>query len=111
MARLKLLLEKFIESWTACMIMMAQGNLAVLTINHAITASKTGIITGLAMVAASFLPWKNKWLGICLTGIFTALADSIGHMEMFPYESIATGICAMVIAIAFEKIFKQETQR
>jgi hypothetical protein len=105
--RLKVLVEKFSESWAACMCMMVQADLSALTLNHALTASKVGILTGIAMFVASFLPWKNKWLGIFLTGLFTALADSIIHMAMFPYEAIATGVGAMVLAILFEKIFKR----
>jgi hypothetical protein len=105
--RLKVLVEKFSESWAACMCMMVQADLSALTLNHALTASKVGILTGVAMLVASFLPWKNKWLGIFLTGLFTALADSIIHMAMFPYEAIATGVGAMVLAILFEKIFKR----
>jgi hypothetical protein len=105
--RLKVLVEKFSESWAACMCMMVQADLSALTLNHALTASKVGILTGVAMLVASFLPWNNKWLGIFLTGLFTALADSIIHMAMFPYEAIATGVGAMVLAILFEKIFKR----
>jgi len=106
--RLKVLVEKFSQSWAACMVMMVQADLSVLTLGHAITASKVGILTGLAMLAASFLPWNNKWLGIFLTGLFTALADSIIHMAKFPYEAIATGVGAMGLAILFEKVFKKD---
>jgi hypothetical protein len=105
--KLKLVTEKFSESWAACMCMMVQGDLSVLTLNHALTASKVGILTGVAMLVASFLPWNNKWLGIFLTGAFTALADSLVHMAMFPYESLATGAGAMLLAIVFEKTFKK----
>jgi hypothetical protein len=104
--RLKVLVEKFSESWAACMCMMVQADLSALTLNHALTASKVGILTGVAMLVASFLPWNNKWLGIFLTGAFTALADSLVHMAMFPYESLATGFGAMILAIIFQKTFK-----
>jgi len=104
--RLKVLVEKFSQSWAACMGMMVQGDLSALTLGHAITASKTGILTGLAMLVASFLPWNNKWLGIFLTGAFTAIADALIHAEHFPAEHLATGAGAMVLAIIFQKTFK-----
>ena len=106
--RLKVLAEKFGEAWTACMVFMVQGDLSALTLNHALTASKTGILTGVAMFVASFLPWKNKWLGIFLTGAFTAIADALIHADHFPAEHLATGVGAMVLAILFEKTFKKD---
>jgi len=87
---------------------MVQADLSALTISHAITASKTGILTGLAMFVASFLPWGNKWLGIFLTGAFTALADALIHADHFPAEHLVTGLGAMVLAILFEKVFKKD---
>jgi len=106
--RLKVVAEKFSEAWTACMVCMVQADLSALTISHAITASKTGILTGLAMFVASFLPWGNKWLGIFLTGAFTALADALIHADHFPAEHLVTGLGAMVLAILFEKVFKKD---
>jgi len=104
--KLTLVSEKFSESWAACMVMMVQADLSALTLNHALTASKTGILTGVAMLVASFLPWKNKWLGIFLTGAFTAIADTLIHADHFPAEHLATGAGAMVLAIIFQKTFK-----
>lgn len=109
--RLRILVEKFGQAWTACMCMMVQGDLSVVTLGHAFTASKTGLLTGIAMVAASFLPWDNKWVGIWLTGIFTMLADKIVHPTHFGgnwTEAIVTGFGAMILAIVYEKLFKQE---
>ena len=104
--KLILVSEKFSQSWAACMGMMVQGDLSVLTFNHALVASKVGILTGLAMLVASFLPWNNKWLGIFLTGAFTAIADALIHADNFPAEHLATGAGAMVLAIIFQKTFK-----
>ena len=100
--------ETFSMSWTACIVAMTQGDLSVVSVKHFITASETGALTGLAMVLASFLPWDNKWIGIFLVGLFTAVADSLAHMAMFPYEAIATGFGAMLLAIGYEKLFKKE---
>ena len=105
--RIKIIAEKFGESWTACMVFMVQGDLSALTLGHAITASKTGILTGLAMFAASFLPWNNKWLGIFLTGLFTAIADALIHADHFPAEHLVTGLGAMLLAILYDRIIKK----
>ena len=55
--KLRLLAEKFSEAWTACMLCMVQGDLTILTLNHAYTASKTGLVAGIAIVLASY--WKK----------------------------------------------------
>lgn len=100
--KLKLLAEKFSESWTACMLCMVQGDLTVLTLNHAYTASKTGIIAGIAIVLASY--WKkvnNKYGLIWLTGVLTTFADFIIHPTHFGpawAESVVTGITAGFLA-------------
>ena len=100
--KVKLWIEKFGEAWTACIICMVQGDLTVVSMKHAMIAAKTGTLTGLAFVIVTFLPWNNKWLAIFLTGLFTAIADSLIHMEMFPYEAIVTGFVAALIALAYE---------
>lgn len=104
--KFKIVGEKFGEAWTACMVCMVQADLSVLTIGHAITASKVGILTGLAMLVASFLPWGNKWLGIFLTGVFTMLADALIHGNHFPTEHLVTGLGAMILALLFDRTFK-----
>jgi hypothetical protein len=107
-------LVKFVETfgmaWTACIVSMTQGDLSVVSVKHFIDASETGALTGLAMVVASFLPWNNKWIGIFLVGVFTAIADSLAHVAMFPYEAICTGFGAMLLAIGYEKLFKKEVK-
>jgi hypothetical protein len=100
-------IETFGMAWTACIVAMTQGDLSVVSVKHFIDASQTGALTGLAMVLASFLPWDNKWIGIFLVGVFTAVADTLAHMAMFPYEAICTGFGAMLLAIGYEKLFKE----
>jgi hypothetical protein len=105
-----LFIEKFLQAWTACMAMMVQGDLSVLTLHHAFTAGKTGTLTGIAFVIASFLPWDNKWLGIFFTGLFTAIADIIIHPTHFGpelLEAACTGFAAMLIAILYSFNYKK----
>jgi len=110
--RIKLLVEKFAEAWTACMVCMVQGDVTALTLSHAFTASKTGTLTGIAMVVASFLPWDNKWVGIFLTGLFTMIADIIIHPTHFGpewAEAVLTGLGAMMLAILYSRVFLTKT--
>jgi hypothetical protein len=110
--KLKLLAEKFTESWTACMLVMVQGDLTVLTLNHAYTASKTGIIAGIAIVLASY--WNkvnNKYGLIWLTGVLTTFADFIIHPSNFGpawAESVVTGIAAGFLAWILTKRKERE---
>ena len=100
--KLKLLAEKFSESWTACMLIMVQGDLSVLTLNHAYTASKTGIIAGTAIVLASYWNRINHKYGlIWITGVLTAIADFVVHPSHFGpqwAEAAITGIGAGLLA-------------
>ena len=85
------------------MVAMVQGDLSILTFNHAIVASKTGLLTGLAMVVASLYKNGNQWLGIYLTGLFTMIADFVVHPQHFPLESVVTGLGAMALATIYDK--------
>jgi len=104
---LKLWFEKFSEAWTACLLCMVQGDLSVISLNHVITAAKTGSLAGLAFVIAALLPWSNKWLGIWLTGFLTMIADIIIHPSHYGNEfteSLITGLVAATIALVYEHI-------
>ena len=105
--KLKILAERFGQSWSACMVAMVQGDLSVLTLKHAMVASKTGLIAGIAMVIASFVPNQSKWFGLWLIGLFTMIADYMTHPTHFGNpmsESIVTGIGAVIIALIYEKV-------
>lgn len=105
---IKTFVEKFGQSWSACMLVMVQGDVSVLTLSHAVTASKTGTLTGIAFVIAQTVPWTSKLLPIYLTGLLTAVADYIVHPGMFGaegVEAITTGAVAMAIAVLYQRIF------
>jgi len=105
--KIKLLGQKFTEAWTACMVCMVQGDLTVITTNHALAASKTGIIAGLAVVLASYIKiFNNRWSIIWLTGLATSLADMISHPSHFGEywtEAVVTGFGAMLLAYFMSK--------
>ena len=93
--------EKFGEAWTACMLCMVQGDVTVMTLGHALTASKTGALTGAGCVLASFVSrTRNKVADAFMTGIVTSSADIMVHPSHFGLkmsESLLTGLCAASI--------------
>lgn len=101
--RIKLWTEKFSEAWTACALCMVQGDLTVFTLSHAITAAKTGTLTGIAFVLTSFISRiNNKWGNAAVTGILTAMADIVIHPTHYGTwytESIVTGVGAGILAL------------
>ena len=97
---------KFTQSWTACMTMMVEGNLAALTFVHAQTAAKTGILAAAGATVAQFLPLKFAYKEVYLVGIFTTLADYAVHPSHFGgeyAESVLTGLGAAFLAFVWEK--------
>jgi len=95
--------QNFVASFTACGLSMVQGDLTVFTLGHFGVAFEVGIITGLAMVIAMTFNWAEV-VGVWLTGLFTAGVDFITHPAHYPYEAIATGFGAMVIALIIKKV-------
>ena len=101
--KFKVFWQNFVASFTACGLAMVQGDLTVFTFGHLGVAAEVGIITGLAMAIAMTFDWAEV-VGIWLTGLFTAGVDFITHPAYFPYEAIATGFGAMVIALLIKKV-------
>jgi len=102
--KIKYWIEKFIEPWTACMLCMVQGDLSVITLQHAITAGKTGVI---AATVLTLTPFNNKIINYWLLGLATMGADFITHPTHFGLvwtEALVTGIIAVALAIAYDTI-------
>ena len=100
--------QKFVMAWTACMLCMVQGDLTVLSLNHAITASKTGALTGLAyaIVALTGKDPKTTMLAASLTGILTMLSDLAIHPTHFGpewMEALCTGLGAATLLYIWER--------
>lgn len=89
------------------MICMVQGDLTVLNINHAIMASKTGSLAGIAFViTSSFAAINNKWANAWLTGILTMAADIVAHPTHFGdqwVEAACTGLGAAILCYLLER--------
>ena len=104
--KIKLFGQKFTEAWSACSLVMVQGDLSALTLKHFLIAAKTGSLTGIAFIIISFTTIKNKYAPIWLTGILTSIADILVHPTHFgPHyaEAITTGVVAAFFAFLFSK--------
>ena len=96
--------EKFVEAFAACGLMMVQGDLSVFTVGHFTTALTIGLLTAIAYFVTMKFGIKNKYAPIWLLGVLTAMVDYVIHPAHFPYEALATGVGAMVLAILYSKI-------
>lgn len=113
-AKLRSFSKSFSEAWTACSLMMVQGDLSVFTAHHAVVAAKTGVTAGIGVViVSSFMSKPNKWALAWVTGFLTMLADVFNHPTHFGawwMESAATGLGAGVLAIVFSTVLTKRRQ-
>ena len=99
--------EKFLQAWTACMLCMVQGDVTVLTLNHALTASKTGVLTAIGFILATWAnvedsQWKLAWI----TGVVCTASDIIVHPTHFGeqwLEAFCTGLGAAFLCLLWER--------
>lgn len=106
---MRIILDKFLQAWSACMICMVQGDLSVLSLGHAFTASKTGLLTGIAywLTTKADGSESSVWKGAWLTGILTMVADIIIHPTHFGanwVEAFCTGLGAAFICFIWERV-------
>ena len=96
--------ENFAESTTACLFMMVQGNVLVLTLGHWLIASQTGLIAGGLTAAALFFARTDKrWIIAIVLGAVTAIVDFFVHpgmMESAFLEALLTGVGAGILSLA-----------
>ena len=98
--------KTFSQAWTACALMMVQGNLSAFTWHHAATATSTGLYAALGVLLAIHLrPDAGKWFIAWATGIVTTFADRLMHSSHFGgdmTEAVLTGFGAFLLAIIFD---------
>ena len=109
--KVSLFTEKFGEAWLACLLAMVQGDITVISWYHAFVASKTGALTGIAIVLTSFFKRiDNMWGAACMTGVVTAIADIMIHPTHFGpewAEAVVTGIGAGALCIIYHNFRKR----
>lgn len=111
MTPIRLWFQKFSEAWTACMVCMVEGDLSVLTLDHALVASQTGAGCGTAVALSYVLGIKNRWTIIWLTGVMTMFTDFLVHPTHFGpemMEAVVTGLGAMMLAIITSRYLREK---
>lgn len=92
------------------MLCMVQGDLTVLTFNHAFIASRTGFLAAIAFIITSkYTVINNKWSNAWLTGMLTMVADIIVHPTHFGsqwVEAACTGLGAAILCYVLEREVK-----
>ena len=109
--RFNLAWSKFSEAWTSCMVCMVGGDFTVLNFNHAITASKTGAGSAVALLLITlFTRVPNRWAMAWLTAIIVALIDFTvhgNHADIYGNgewrEAIITGAGAALLGLFLSK--------
>lgn len=114
--RISLLLRRLSEATPACLMVMVQGDITVITLEHWLTAFQTGTIAGVGAIVISFLPREdlreNKYIDAGITGFITAIADYITHPTHFgapTTEAVITGIAAGLLCVVFSGIRTKKT--
>lgn len=100
--------HRFREAWLACLLCMVQGDLTIISLNHIVTAAKTGTIAGLSFMALSFSKKLegNIILSTWTIGILTAGSDFLIHPTHFGpelAEALCTGAGAAALGFCMMK--------
>ena len=102
--------QKFSKAWAACAIAMVEGDLTVFTVSHAITAAKTGTLSGLAALALwLFFKSDSRWFHAWTLAVATMVSDILVHPTHFGEhpmtEAVVTGVGAGLLAYLFHSAF------
>lgn len=110
--KIVIFLRRLSEATPACLFVMAQGNLNVITLTHWETALRTGCITGSVMVCLSFIEPKkwlhNRYSTGALTGLATTTSDFVAHPAAFSGEAIVTGLVAAALCVLYSFVVKEK---
>ena len=100
---------RFRDAFSACSLMMVQGDVTALTVNHLWTAAQTGFISAVAVTwIIIFTPRlrDNSYMLAGATGVCVAIADLAmhpSHYQGVSTEAIMTGIGAGLLTYAFTR--------
>jgi len=104
--------RSFLEAFSACSIMMVQGNFSVFTWSHVFTAASTGLYAFMGVMFALMVrPGSGKFFRAWVTGVVTIFADRLIHPPHFGEEmteAVLTGCVAFIIAIIFDLTVKKK---
>jgi len=104
-SKTKLLLLKFSQAWTSCIICMGGG----LSLYHATVAAKTGLVGAMGVYVTSFIPnsYSNRNSNLAFTFFTTFIGDIIivpTHYGPVWMEAFLTGVTAVLISLIMTMI-------
>lgn len=101
--RLRLLLEFSAEASAACLFLMVQGDVSVISLAHLLVAGQTGLVAGaLSTLAASMLKTARPWAVSLMLGGITTVVDYLVHPGGFgpvALEAVLTGLMATLLSV------------
>lgn len=104
--RLALCGHKAVEAGAVCLMLMVQGQLAMVTMAHVEIASKTGLLAVCPALGLTFTRYAkhfaNRWTASAFFGICTFVADALAHESHYPgeyTEAALTGLGAFAFSI------------
>jgi hypothetical protein len=109
--RLALCGHKAVEASAVCLLLMVQGQLAMVTLTHVEIASKTGLLAVFPALGITFTRYAkhfaNRWTSSAFLGICTFVADALAHESHYTWgytreytEAALTGLGAFVFSVA-----------
>jgi len=110
----KVAILRFIEGFSACSLVMVQGDVFIYRMKHVIIASQVGISSAMFFTLLLFIiRLKNKYIRFLISGIIIALVDFLTHPSMIVnefMEAIITGAASVLIGFIFSllipKVYK-----
>ncbi len=101
----KVAILRFIEGFSACSLVMVQGDVFIYNMKHVIIASQVGISSAMFFTLLLFIiRLKNKYIRFLISGIIIALVDFLTHPSMIVnefMEAIITGAASVLIGFIF----------
>lgn len=105
---------RLLEAFSACSLVMVQGNPFNLMLKHVIIASQVGVSSAMFfIVTLMIVRLKNKYIRFLVSGLIVAVVDFLTHPSMIVnefLEAIITGTVAVLIGFIFSllvpKVYK-----
>jgi len=115
----KVAILRFIEGFSACSLVMVQGDVFIYRMKHVIIASQVGISSAMFFTLLLFIiRLKNKYIRFLISGIIIALVDFLTHPSMIVnefMEAIITGAASVLIGFIFSllipKVYKLSSDK
>ena len=111
--KIKLFITPFCEATPACLLVMVQGNIWLVSMGHLQKAVETGLITGVGVLTLSLFTYRwfsNKYVVAGITGGMCVIADLLihpTHFGSYSTEAMVTGTFTAIISLAANFVGKK----